>query len=74
MTTTVTSSSGETIRASTRAGTTGAQEVTLWTARFALALTPDEARAVSVALLDQALRAERATDDDWLADPMEVPC
>ncbi|KQQ00590.1 hypothetical protein ASG06_14645 [Rathayibacter sp. Leaf185] len=70
----MTATGGETIRASTRSSTTGTQEVVLWTKRATVALTPDEARAVGVALLDQALRAERATDDDWPDEDLEPPC
>ncbi|WP_146085655.1 hypothetical protein [Rathayibacter sp. AY1C9] len=63
-------SSGETVRASTRE-IGGVARVLFWTKRASLTLTPDEARAVSIALLDQALRAERAVDDSW---PDEAPC
>lgn len=74
MTTTVTATGGEIIRASTRSSTAGAQEVILWTKRATVALTPDAARAVGVALLDHALRAERATDGDWTDEDLEPPC
>ncbi|PPI27945.1 hypothetical protein C5D66_15105 [Rathayibacter sp. AY1B4] len=71
MTATMTTASGETIRASTRSTGGVTQQVVLWTKRVSIALTADEARSLGVSLLDQALRAERATDDAW---PDEVPC
>ena len=71
MTATMAVTSGETIRVGTREMNGSERQVLLWTKRLSIALTPDESRALGVALLDQALRAERAVDDSWLD---EVPC